>query len=63
MKSTMPKKICAFFMTQKNPCDFHRPTKNPFWPKFQTQKSRSDLTVKYVSGAPGEQECLRHILG
>ena len=48
-----PKKIPLFvFATQKNPGVFHRPKRNHFWPKFQTQKNHSDLpSLKYVSGA------------
>ena len=50
-----PKKSCCpFFTTQKNPGIFHRPKKNHFCQKFQTQKNHSDsppLSLKYVSGA------------
>ena len=39
---SQPKKsLCFFFATHKNSCIFHRPKKNHFWPKFQTQKNHS----------------------
>ena len=44
-KYNTPKNPCVVFATQKNPGVFHRPPKNPFWPKCQTQKNYSDPPV------------------
>ena len=48
------KNLSVVFASPKNPHVFHRPKKNPFWTKCQTQKNPSDLPViKYVSVALG----------
>ena len=52
-----PQKIPLFyFATQKNPGIFHRPKKITFGQNFRPKKitrTPSPLSLKYVSGAPG----------
>ena len=42
MKNAILKKFPGFCATQENPCIFHGPQNNSFWPKFQTQKNPSE---------------------
>ena len=56
---SLPKKIpVSFFHDPKKSRRLSYTQKNHFWPKFQTQKNYLDpppLSLKYVSGAPGNQ--------
>ena len=52
IKSTVPKKNpCVFIVIQKIPASFIVP-KNPFWPKFQTQKIPRTPISKIGEWAP-----------